>query len=82
MWHSAAWPREPAMTAVRGGSRVPAACHCRRYLSGYDSAAGAWPVLSVQMADAMTKKIVKVLHTSEPLDKCAAAPPHPCPALA
>lgn len=40
-----------------------------RYLAGFDSGPGAWPVLSLELVDAKTQKIVKTVYTSPPLDK-------------
>lgn len=40
-----------------------------RYLAGYDSGEGAWPVLTLDLVSAETSKVVKTLYTSPPLDK-------------
>jgi hypothetical protein len=40
-----------------------------RYLAGFDSGPGEWPVLSVDVIDATTEKLVKSVYTSAPLDK-------------
>lgn len=40
-----------------------------RYLAGYDSDMGSWPVLSVELLAAETLQVVKMVYTSAPLDK-------------
>jgi hypothetical protein len=40
-----------------------------RYLSGFDSGPGKWPVLSLELVDMGSQKVVKTVYTSPPLDK-------------
>ncbi len=40
-----------------------------RYLAGYDSGAGDWPVLTLELVNAVTGAVLKTVYTSPPLDK-------------
>ncbi len=40
-----------------------------RYLAGYDSGPGDWPVLSLELVDAGTGALLRTVYTSPPLDK-------------
>jgi hypothetical protein len=40
-----------------------------RYLAGYDSGPGSWPVITVNLVDIITAKTVSTIYTSPPLNK-------------
>jgi hypothetical protein len=40
-----------------------------RYLAGFDSGAGEWPVLALELVDAAQGTLLKTVYTSPPLDK-------------
>lgn len=51
------------------GHKIDSVSFTFRYLAGFDSGPGKWPVLSVDMVDAETGQSVKSVYTSAPLDK-------------
>ena len=51
------------------GHKIDSVSLTFRYLAGYDSGPGKWPVLSIDMVDVQTGKSVKTVYTSAPLDK-------------
>ena len=51
------------------GHKIDSVSLTFRYLAGYDSGPGKWPVLSIDVVDVQTGKSVKSVYTSAPLDK-------------
>ena len=51
------------------GHKIDSVSMTFRYLSGFDSGPGEWPVLSLELVDMGSQKVVKTVYTSPPLDK-------------
>eukprot|EP01048_Picozoa_sp_COSAG05_P013796 COSAG05_NODE_1503_length_4694_cov_3.721219_5_plen_177_part_01 len=51
------------------GHTIDSVSFTYRYLAGYDSGPGEWPVLSADLVSAVDGKLLKSLYTSPPLDK-------------
>ena len=54
---------------VGQGHTIKSVSMSYRYLAGFDSGPGAWPVLSLNVLSAASGKTLKTLYTSPPLDK-------------